>query len=147
MIIADHINLAWRNPLTGGLEPGDERFPDMSDAWDGELRALLHRAARDVDVRVEDGVYAWLTGPTYETPAEVRMLERLGADATGMSTVPEAIAARALGMRVAGMSCITNMAAGITGQRIHHEEVLEVTAAAARRFEDIVERWVGLLPD
>ena len=146
MVIGDHINLAWRNPLTGGVGPGEDRFPDMSDAWDGELRALLHRAARDAGVHVEDGVYAWLTGPTYETPAEVRMLERLGADATGMSTVPEALAARALGMRVGGMSCITNMAAGITGQRIHHEEVLEVTAAAARRFEDVVERWVALLP-
>jgi purine-nucleoside phosphorylase len=146
MVISDHINLAWRNPLVGRVEPGEDRFPDMSDPWDRELRALLHRAARDVGVAVEDGVYAWLSGPSYETPAEVRMLHRFGADATGMSTVPEVLVARALGMTVAGMSCITNMAAGISGQRIHHAEVLEVTAAAARRFEAVVERWVGLLP-
>ena len=143
MVIADHINLMWRNPLEGPLEPGDARFPDMSDPYDAELRRALHEAGRATGVALRDGVYAGLLGPAYETPAEVRMLERLGADAVGMSTVPEVLAARALGMRVAGVSCITNLAAGISPVPLSHGEVIETTRRVAAEFEALVRAFVG----
>lgn len=145
MVIADHLNLQFRNPLTGAKEPGDLRFPDMSAPWTPRLQRLLETAARDTGVPLQRGVYAGLLGPTYETPAEVRMLERLGADAVGMSTVPEVIVAAAIGLEVAGVSCITNHAAGITAQPLHHDEVVEVGARAATSFCALVERWVQLL--
>jgi purine-nucleoside phosphorylase len=145
MIIADHMNLAWRNPLIGAAERGDDRFPDMSQPYDPALRQLLKEAAADVGTPVDEGTYAWLLGPTYETPAEVRMLERLGADAVGMSTVPEVLVARAIGMRVAGVSCITNLAAGISPTPISHHDVLETTKRAAARFEALVQAWVARL--
>jgi purine-nucleoside phosphorylase len=145
MVINDHINLTGHNPLAGHLVPGDERFPDMSMPYDPALRALLHDCARALGYALEDGVYAGLTGPAYETPAEVRMLERLGADAIGMSTVPEVLVARAIGVRVAGVSCITNVAAGLSWHRIEHEDVLRVTAQAAARFEAIATEFVGRL--
>jgi purine-nucleoside phosphorylase len=142
MAIADHLNLMGRNPLVGAVEPGEERFPDMSAAYDAALRAQLHAAAQGVGVPLHDGVYAGLLGPTFETPAEVRMLERLGADAVGMSTVPEVIVARALGMRVAAVSCITNQAAGIASALLHHGEVMETGARVAGAFEALVTRFV-----
>jgi purine-nucleoside phosphorylase len=142
MVINDHLNLTWHNPLAGHLVPGDERFPDMSSPYDPALRALLHDSARALGDALEDGVYAGLTGPSYETPAEVRMLERLGADAIGMSTVAEVLVARAIGVRVAGVSCITNFAAGLSWHRIEHEDVLRVTAQAASRFEAIATEFV-----
>ena len=145
MVIADHINLMFRNPLEGPLEPGDIRFPDMSDPYDRELRATLHAEARKLGIPLRDGVYAGLLGPSYETPAEVRMLERLGADAVGMSTVPETIVARAVGMRVAGVSCITNLACGLSLTPLSHEEVLETTTRVARDFENLVTGFVGAL--
>lgn len=145
MLIRDHLNMSFRNPLIGPLEPGDERFPDMSDPYDSELRALASAVARERGVPLEEGVYCVLLGPTYETPAEVRMVEHLGADAVGMSTVPEVIVARALGMRVLGLSCITNLACGISQQPITHAEVLETTAAAAERFESIVRGVIARL--
>lgn len=145
MIIRDHVNLTWHNPLTGPVVQGDERFPDMSDPWDPALRALLAESARAAGVPVTEGVYVGLSGPSYETPAEVRMLERLGADAVGMSTVHEVIVARAIGMRAAGMSCITNLAAGLTEQTISHAEVLEVTQAAGQKFEEIAIEFVRRL--
>lgn len=145
MIIRDHINLTARNPLFGPVVPGDERFPDMSDPWDAALRRRLAEAAAAVGVPVTDGVYVGLTGPTYETPAEVRMLERLGADAVGMSTVHEVIVARAMGMRVAGMSCITNLAAGLSAQPVSHDEVLAVTVRAGERFEAVAIEFVRRL--
>jgi purine-nucleoside phosphorylase len=145
MRIDDHVNLMWRSPLAGPLEPGDARFPDMSSPYDGELGALLHEAARDVRVPLQDGVYCGLLGPTYETPAEVRMLERLGADAVGMSTVPEVVVARALGMRVAGVSCITNLACGISPTKLDHAEVIETTTRVARQFEALIEGLVARL--
>jgi len=123
----------------------DERFPDMSDPWDPELRKLLVECAKAVGVDVTDGVYCGLSGPSYETPAEVRMLEMFGVDAVGMSTVHEVIVARAIGMRVAGMSCITNLAAGLTDGSISHEEVLEVTKAAGEKFEQIAIEFVRRL--
>jgi len=142
MVIADHINLTGRNPLFGPVESGDLRFPDMSDPYDAALRAGLHRAGKRAGVALVEGVYGWALGPSYETPAEVRMFERLGLDAIGMSTVPEVIAARAMGMRVAGVSCITNLACGITNDPVNHEEVLAVTREAAGRFETVVLEWV-----
>lgn len=145
MVIEDHINLMWRNPLTGPLEAGETRFPDMSDPYDPALRSLLHQAALRAKVRVVEGVYAGLLGPTYETPSEVRMLERLGIDAVGMSTVPEVIVARALGMRVAGMSCIANLAAGMTSSPISHADVLAGSARAAVAFEAVVREFVRAL--
>jgi purine-nucleoside phosphorylase len=145
MIIRDHVNLMWRNPLIGPVVPGDERFPDMSDPWDPELRQLLAASARAAGVDVTEGVYFGFAGPSYETPAEVRMLEKLGADAVGMSTVHEVIVARAIGMRVAGMSCITNLAAGLSDQTISHDDVLEVTKAAGERFEKVAVEFVRRL--
>ncbi|HSA56158.1 MAG TPA: purine-nucleoside phosphorylase [Gemmatimonadaceae bacterium] len=145
MAINDHISVAWRNPLIGPVVTGDERFPDMSDPYDPGLRVRLHAAARTVGIALQDGVYAWVTGPAYETPAEIRMLDRLGADAVGMSTVPEVIVARALGMRVAGVSCITNMASGISSQPISHDEVLRVTAHVAETFEALATEFVRCL--
>ena len=146
MLIADHINLMGRNPLIGALQPGDERFPDMSDPYDPELRALMRGAASAVGVPLQEGVYAGLLGPTYETPAEVRMLERLGVDAVGMSTVPEVIVARAIGMRVAAVSCITNKAAGLSHETLSHAEVMETGRAVATRFEALVSAFVARLP-
>ena len=145
MAIADHINLMWRNPLAGPLEPGDERFPDMSAPYDPALRTRLHEVARAQGVALTDGVYCGLLGPTYETPAEVRMLERIGADAVGMSTVPETIVARAIGMRVVGISCITNMACGIATHPLFHAEVIETTKRVAADFERLVESFVAAL--
>ena len=145
MLIADHINLMWRNPLVGPVEPGDPRFPDMSEPYSRPLATTLRGAALAAGVPLQEGVYAGLLGPSYETPAEVRMLERLGADAVGMSTVPEVIVAQALGMRVAGVSCITNLAAGISPHRLSHDEVLETTQQVADRFERLVTELVARL--
>ena len=145
MIIRDHVNLTWQNPLIGPVVPGDERFPDMSEPWDAALRATLAESAAAAGVSVTDGVYLGLSGPTYETPAEVRMFERIGVDAVGMSTVHEVIVARAIGMRVAGMSCITNKAAGMTDQPITHTEVLDITKAAGEKFEQVAIEFVKRL--
>jgi len=145
MIIADHVNLMFRNPLVGALQDGDTRFPDMSQAYDPELRALLRQASSAVGVRAQEGVYFALLGPSYETPAEIRMLERLGADAVGMSTVPEVIVARTLGMRVAGVSCITNLACGIGQHPLSHAEVLEVGTRVGAQFRALVREFVARL--
>lgn len=145
MVIADHINLMFRNPLVGRVEPGDERFPDMSAPYDPALRALLHDVARSAGIPLTDGVYAGSLGPAYETPAEVRMLERLGVDATGMSTVPEVVVARAIGMRVAGVTLISNQAAGLSPVPLSHADVVEAGRAAAAAFEALVEGFVARL--
>ena len=134
MLIADHINLMWRNPLIGQPEPGEQRFPIMHESYDEKLRALARTVAREMGIRLEEGVYAGLLGPSYETPAEVRMLERLGADAVGMSTVPEVLVARSRGIRCLGFSIITNPGAGITGEALSHEEVLAVSERVARQL-------------
>jgi len=146
MIIEDHLNLTATNPLIGSLQPGDERFPDMTAPYDAKLRALLRASAEKVGVEVKEGVYACLLGPSFETRAEVRMLERLGADAVGMSTVPEVIVARAMGMRAVGMSCIANAASGTTDAPVLHTDVLEVTARAAAGFQALVRAFVTELP-
>jgi purine-nucleoside phosphorylase len=143
MLIDDHINLMWRNPLIGPLVDGDQRFPDMSAPYDRELLDILREVARETGIPVQQGVYAGLPGPTYETPAEVRMLRWMGADATGMSTIPEVITARALGMRVAGVSCITNQAAGMTAHPLSHHEVLEVADRVKGSFERLVRGFIA----
>ncbi len=143
MAISDHINLMFVNPLTGPAQPGEKRFPDMTDAYDPALRASLHAAAGKLGFTLKEGVYAGLPGPAYETRAEIRMLQKLGADAVGMSTVPEVIVARALGMRVAGVSCITNLASGISPEPLSHDEVLETTRRVASQFEALVTEFVA----
>lgn len=126
VLLYDHINLQGFNPLIG---PNDDtlgpRFPDMSEAYSAEYRAVAHQVAAQLGIQLGDGVYAALSGPSYETPAEIRYLRTIGADLVGMSTVPEVIVANYLGMRVLAISCVTNMAAGILPQKINHEEVLE----------------------
>src|SRR5919198_3591186 len=139
MLIADHINLMWRNPLIGRQELGEERFPIMHAPYDTELRAMAREVARETCVRMEEGVYAALLGPSYETPAEVRMLERFGADAVGMSTVPEVLVARSRGIRCLGFSIITNPGAGITGEALAHEEVLAVSERVARELAVVLK--------
>src|SRR6184192_3191115 len=138
MLIADHINLMFRNPLVGPVVEGEERFPDMSDPYDSGLRASARAVARAAGIPLEEGVYAALLGPSFETPAEIRMLERLGADAVGMSTVPEVIAARARGMRCLGFSSVTNAAAGLSAQPLSHAEVLEAGARVAGQLERLI---------
>ena len=145
MMIADHVNLAFRNPLIGAVWSGEERFPDMSDPYDPALRALAREVARERGIRLEEGVYFQFLGPTYETASEVRMAERLGADAVGMSTAVEVIAARARGMRCLAFSTITNPAAGITGERLAHAEVMEVALRVAGDLERLVEGVVARL--
>lgn len=142
MVIEDHLNLTFTSPLTGAIEPGDVRFPDMSNAYDPELRDRLHSAGAKLGIQLRSGVYAMLPGPAYETPAEVRMLRTLGADAVGMSTVPEVTMARMLGMRVAGVSCITNLAAGIEQAALDHAEVLETTSRVAAQFQSLVREFI-----
>lgn len=143
MLISDHLNLTGRNPLVGVALPGEERFPDMSEAYDAGFREAAREVAREMEIELEEGVYAAMLGPSYETPAEVRMLGRLGADAVGMSTVPEVIVARALGLRVLGISCITNLAAGLGSEPLSHEEVMEVGAQVRDRLAGLVR---GVLP-
>lgn len=138
MLIADHINLMWRNPLIGAVVEGEERFPDMSQPYDRELRAAAREVALREGITLEEGVYAGLLGPSYETPAEIRMLARLGADAVGMSTVPETITARARGMRVLGISSITNRAAGLAAAPLAHEEVMQAGRQLAGQLERLV---------
>lgn len=145
MLIADHINLMWRNPLAGPAQPGEQRFPIMHDPYDRDLRDLARTVASDQGIALEEGVYAALLGPSYETPTEVRMLERLGADAVGMSTVPEVLVARSRGMRCLGFSIITNPGAGITSEALSHEDVLAVSQQVARRLSVLLRGILGRL--
>jgi len=146
MLIADHLNQTGRHPLIGAnaAELGP-RFPDMTAVWDPELRARLHAAASAEGVDLAEGVYACLLGPSYETPAEVRSLRTLGADAVGMSTVPEAIAAHWAGLRVCGISLVTNPGAGVTGAQLSHAEVLAAAEAAGPRLARVIARFVAEL--
>lgn len=146
MALSDHINLFGTNPLIGpNVEPGP-RFPDMTAVYDPAFRTHLRACAERLGQTLREGVYLGLTGPSYETPAEIRAFRVMGADAVGMSTVPEAIVARHEGMRVAGISCLCNMAAGLLPQPLTHKEVLEAGAAAAGRFEALVRAFVRDLP-
>jgi purine-nucleoside phosphorylase len=147
MLVADHLNLTFRNPLIGPVLPGEERFPDMSDPYDAGLRRLAREAARARGFGLEEGVYAGVLGPSYETPAEVRMLERLGADAVGMSTVLEVIAARALGLRCLAVAAITNLAAGLAPGRLDHRDVLAAAERVAGEVGAVVSGVLEALPE
>ncbi|MBR5430724.1 MAG: purine-nucleoside phosphorylase [Firmicutes bacterium] len=139
MLITDHINLMGFNPLRGGnWDPWGLRFPDMSEAYDKQYRELALTVASEQGVTLRQGVYCGLAGPSYETPAEIRMLRTLGADAVGMSTVPETLAARHLGLRVLGISCVTNMAAGVLDQKLTHEEVFATGKQAEQKFSRLL---------
>jgi len=138
LILRDHLNLMGTNPLRGAVLSGEERFPDLSEPYDPELRRRARAVADRLGIPLTEGVYAAVQGPSYETPAEVRMIEILGGDVVGMSTVPEVIVARARGMRVLGLSLIANPAAGRSASPLSHAEVLEVVRSAA-------PRWVRLL--
>ena len=143
MVIGDMFSMTAQNPLIGpNLDAFGPRFPDMSCAFDKELRALAHECANEQGFALREGVYAQMTGPTYETPAEIRMLRTLGADAVGMSTVPEVIVARHGGMRVLGISCITNMAAGILDQPLNHAEVTETANRVKGQFRNLLDRII-----
>lgn len=146
VVICDHINMTGCNPLIGANDPElGPRFPDMQGAYDPELRALTHQAASSVGLSLAEGVYAQMLGPTYETPAEVRMLATLGADLVGMSTVPEVVAARHMGVRVLGISCATNRAAGRPGAVLDHEDVQEVARKVSTDFVTLLEGVLDLL--
>lgn len=135
MLISDHINFTGTNPLIGKNDNQfGPRFPDMSDAYKTELRVLARKVAAELSISIQEGVYAGFSGPTYETPAEIKMMRTLGADAVGMSTVPEVIIANHAGLNVLGISCITNMAAGILDQPLSHEEVIETTDRVQQTF-------------
>ena len=140
MLITDHINLVATNPLIG---PNNEklgtRFPDLSDVYNKELRSIATKVAEEQNIQLQQGVYAWWSGPAYETPAEIRMIRTLGADAVGMSTVPEAIVATHGGMKVLGISCLTNMACGILDQPLNHEEVIDVAGKVRAKFVGLVK--------
>ncbi len=146
MVLSDHLNLMGANPLRG---PNDERFgprfPDMSAVYSHELQELVVEEARAVGVEVRRGIYGALTGPSYETPAEIVMLRNLGADAVGMSTVPEAIVARHMGLEVLGISCITNMAAGLSDAPINHEEVMEIGNRVRGTFTELLRKVVSAI--
>lgn len=140
MLITDHINNTGQNPLIG---PNDDqqgvRFPDMSTAYTPDLQKLARQVATELSIDLKEGVYVWNTGPTYETPAEVRMLQAVGGDAVGMSTVPEVIVARHVGLDVLGLSCISNMAAGILDEVLSHDEVIETTESVREIFIALVK--------
>ena len=144
--ISDHINLSGRNPLVGpNIAELGPRFPDMGNAYDAEVRELLHSVAHRHHVDIKSGVYCSVLGPTYETPAEIRMLRTIGADLVGMSTVPEVIAANHLGLKVAGVACITNYAAGIKQEKLNHADVKKVAEKAMVGFATVLTETIGEL--
>ena len=143
MLITDYINLTGKSPLTGPNESMfGPRFPDMSSVFSRELRMTALESAKEIGIELQQGVYCWMPGPCYETPAEIRMIRTLGADAVGMSTVPEAMAAVHAGINILGISCITNMAAGILDQPITHQEVLEVGKKVQTSFRALLDRVI-----
>jgi purine-nucleoside phosphorylase len=146
MIISDHLNLMGVNPLRGrNDERFGARFPDMSEVYARDYQEIAVEEGRAMNVELRRGIYAALSGPSYETPAEIRMMRTLGADAVGMSTVPEAIIARQMGIRVLGLSCITNMAAGVFDQPINHEEVIETGVQVRETFKELLRRVIPRL--
>lgn len=147
MVIDDHINLLGSNPLVGANdERFGVRFPDMSEVYSRRLRGIADAAAAAAGIPITHGVYVAVHGPSYETPAEIRYLRTIGADAVGMSTVPEAIAARHMGLEVLGISCITNMAAGVLPQPLDHDEVMETARRVGAQFMALLEGIIGRLP-
>jgi purine-nucleoside phosphorylase len=144
MLITDHLNLTAQSPLIGPNPEGLPRFPDMTEAYDVAIRDAALRAAKERGVGLCEGVYAALLGPSYETPAEIRMLRTLGADAVGMSTVVEVLALRHRGVRVGAMSCITNLAAGMSGAPLDHAEVEQIAKQSREGFVGVLSRWLEL---
>jgi len=140
MALSDHINFAGANPLIG--EPSDARFVPMTEAYDPQMRAALQEAAKAEGIALPEGVYCWFSGPSFETPAEIRAAKVLGADAVGMSTVPEVILARFLGLRVAAVSVVTNMGAGLSSEAISHEHTKAMAPLGAAKFERILRRFL-----
>lgn len=145
MLLSDHLNLVQHSPLFG--EPGDSRFVGMTDAYDAELRERARSAARQVGVSLREGVYAWVMGPQFETPAEIRMLALLGAQAVGMSTVPETILARHAGLRVLALSLITNLAAGMSDEALSHQHTLQMAQAGAAHAVRLMTAVVASLQE
>jgi purine-nucleoside phosphorylase len=143
VLISDHINLQGANPLVGPVEGAGPRFPDMTEAYSIRLREIARETAEQLGIRVYEGVYAAMLGPSYETPAEIRFLRTIGADLVGMSTVAETIAANQMGIEVLGISCVTNLAAGLSAEKLHHEEVLEIGRQVAGTFLKLL---TALLP-
>jgi purine-nucleoside phosphorylase len=143
MLITDHLNLVGTNPLIGpnNAELGT-RFPDVSQVYNFDLRNIASEVAKEQNITLQEGVYAWWSGPAYETPAEIRMIRTLGADAVGMSTVPEAVVAVHGNMKVLGISCLTNMACGILDQQLSHDEVIEVAALVKEKFINLVKETI-----
>jgi purine-nucleoside phosphorylase len=147
MLITDHLNLTGANPLVGpNVAEWGERFPDMSEPYSRELRELAQRVASERGIPLREGVYAGLAGPSYETPAEIRMLRTLGADAVGMSTIPEVIVANHMGVQVLGISCISNMAAGILPRKLTHQEVMDTTELVKQQFLSLLDGTIPRLP-
>ena len=148
MIIKDHINMTGVNPLIG---PNDEsvgpRFPDMTFAYNPELISLIEESAKELKIKVQSGVYVGVSGPTYETPAEIRTFRILGGDACGMSTVPETIVANHIGLKVAGISCITNMGAGIKNQKLSHDDIKDEANKVMENFTNLVEKTISKMKD
>lgn len=146
MIISDHLNLIGVNPLRGAHDKRfGQRFPDMSEVYSRDYQEIAVEEARAMGLELRRGIYAALSGPSYETPAEIRMLRTLGADAVGMSTVPEAIAAQQMGIKILGISCITNMAAGVIGEPINHQEVIETGERVRDTFKNLLRRVIPRL--
>lgn len=148
MLITDHINMMGTNPLIGpNVDEMGPRFPDMSEAYDEEMRTIALEAAEQKKIPLYQGVYIGFSGPSYETPAEIRMCRTLGADAVGMSTIPEVITANHMGMRVLGISCITNMAAGILPRKLTHEEVIDTAEKASGKLQSLLRSILPRLTD
>jgi purine-nucleoside phosphorylase len=147
MVLTDHINLMGVNPLRGAAIPGLPRFVDLTETYDQKLRTALLKAGKISKLKLQQGVYLAVSGPTYETPAEIRAFGRLGADAVGMSTVPEAVVARQSGLRVAGVSCITNLAAGISKENLSHAEVLETAERVKNSGAQLIKNFAELYGD
>ena len=146
MLLSDHINYSGMNPLIGpNYDSFGPRFPDMSDLYSVQLRKKVKSAATKAGIRLQEGVYAMYSGPNYETPAEIRMFRILGADAVGMSTVPEALVAGQQGMQVVGISCITNMAAGVLPQKLSHSEVIQTAAQVHDTFQTLIDGILAVL--
>ena len=146
MVITDHLNLSGNNPLIGkNIEGFGPRFPDMSNAYNTELIGKVLEISKKLNLDVKSGVYAMMSGPSYETPAEIRMLRVLGANAVGMSTVPEVIVANHCGIKTVGISCLTNMAAGILAQPLNHEEVMETSTKVREKFISLMNEIVAVI--
>ena len=144
VIIRDHINLVGVNPLIGPhVEEWGERFPDMTEVYTKHLAELLHASANKLDLRTMDGVYAYTSGPCYETPAEIQACKAQGADVVGMSTVPEAVFAKACGMKIAGISLVSNLAAGISRRALNHEEVMQAGASARTKMAAFIDDFLA----